>query len=207
MPPRDLNPLVAAYGPALLDRAVLDALCRLLGVSFHDAVRANLVGLAPADALPRPGRLRRRRVPRRACSPADSLHARHTVGLVDPITAADQPAGARVGDGLPETLEEVVAAYGHALFKLKVGGDVTADVERLGAIAGVLDRLPERYHVTLDGNEQYDDVEGVLELWRAHRASRGLAPAEGRDPFVEQPISAQTALTRDVGALSAPHAR
>ena len=46
-----------------------------------------------------------------------------------------------VGDGLPETLEEVVARYGHRYFKLKVGGDVAADVERLAAIASVLDRI------------------------------------------------------------------
>src|SRR5439155_473731 len=84
---------------------------------------------------------------------AEQLHIRHTVGLVDPITAADRRE--RVGDGLPETLEEVVAAYGHAYFKLKVAGDPVADVARLGAIAAVLDRLAEPYHVTLDGNEQY----------------------------------------------------
>src|SRR5690606_37095897 len=33
----DLNPLVASYGPALIDRAVLDALCRILGISFYEA--------------------------------------------------------------------------------------------------------------------------------------------------------------------------
>ena len=37
--------LVENYGPALLDRAVLDALCRALGVSFYQAVRKNLIGL------------------------------------------------------------------------------------------------------------------------------------------------------------------
>src|SRR3569832_1953274 len=30
------NPLLGAYGPALVDRAVLDALCRIEGVSFYD---------------------------------------------------------------------------------------------------------------------------------------------------------------------------
>src|SRR5262245_16582957 len=36
--------LVESYGPALLDKAILDALCRALGVTFQDAVRKNLVG-------------------------------------------------------------------------------------------------------------------------------------------------------------------
>ena len=55
------------------------------------------------------------------------------------ITAADQ--NERVNDGLPETLEEVVARYGQRWFKLKVGGDAKADVERLGAIAAVEEAL------------------------------------------------------------------
>ncbi|HSW27032.1 MAG TPA: hypothetical protein VLJ62_30025, partial [Burkholderiaceae bacterium] len=42
---RGLNPLLASYGPALIDRALLDAMCRALGVSFYAAVRGNLVGL------------------------------------------------------------------------------------------------------------------------------------------------------------------
>ena len=65
-----------------------------------------------------------------------------------------------VKDGLPETLEEVIARYGHRWFKLKVGGDVRADVERLGAIAAVLDRIRGPYKASLDGNEQYEDAGG-----------------------------------------------
>ena len=41
--------------------------------------------------------------------PGRDIAVRHTVGLVDPIVAADQKPGERVDDGLPETLEEVVA--------------------------------------------------------------------------------------------------
>jgi L-alanine-DL-glutamate epimerase-like enolase superfamily enzyme len=199
---QDLNPLVASYGPALLDRAVLDALCRLLGVSFYDAVRTNRAGVAPAAFLPEfagfdaDGFLAGLR-------PGDRLHARHTVGLVDPITAGDQPAAARASDGLPETLEEVVAAYGHTYFKLKVGGDVAADVARLSAIARVLDRLPEPYHVTLDGNEQYETVDGVLELWRALQRTPALRRLADSILFVEQPITRRNALLRDLGAVGA----
>src|SRR5918996_2211175 len=41
--------LVENFGPALLDRALLDALCRALGVSFYRAVRENAPGIAFAD--------------------------------------------------------------------------------------------------------------------------------------------------------------
>lgn len=199
---RGLNPLIAGFGPALLDRAVLDALCRLHEVSFYDAVRLNLPGINPADLLPElagydfDGFLF-------GLSPADSIHARHTVGLVDPITGADQGEGARVGDGLPETLGEVIATYGPTYFKLKVGGNVAQDLDRLSAIASVLDRIPEPYHVTLDGNEQYYDVEGVLELWWAMERTPALRRLMGSILFIEQPITRKAALEQDVAHLGA----
>ncbi len=166
-----LLPLVASYGPALLDRAVLDALCRLEGVSFWTAMRANLPGLRAHPIVPDlagfdfGGFLAE-------LAPASTIESRHTVGLVDPIVAADQPAGTRVDDGLPETLEEVVATYGHRFFKLKVSGHLEADLERLTRIAGVLDGIRDPFQISLDGNEQYDDVEAIAELWEAMESRR-----------------------------------
>ena len=75
-------------------------------------MQANLPGLVPGDLLPEFAGFDFDRF-LAGLRPAESLHARHTVGLVDPITAADQRTGGRVDDGLPETLEEVVARYGH----------------------------------------------------------------------------------------------
>src|SRR5262249_56210943 len=45
---RGLNPLVASFGPAQIDRAVLDAMCRSAGCSFYEAMRVNLPGIYPA---------------------------------------------------------------------------------------------------------------------------------------------------------------
>src|SRR5262249_60707982 len=97
---------------------------------------------------------------------APDIAVRHTVGLVDPIATADQKPGERVNDGLPETLEEAVAHYRGRYYKLKVGGDIAADLDRLVRIAAVLDRAAGDYRTTLDGNEQYDDVDGIAQLWR-----------------------------------------
>ena len=182
---RDLNALVACFGPALIDRALLDALCRALGISFYEAVRRNVVGLdLPSGFL-------------ESLKPASHIAARHTVGLLDPITATEQ----RIADGLPETLDEVIARYGHRWFKLKVGGEIRADVDRLCAIAAVLDRLGE-YHVTLDGNEQYDNVDGVLALWHRMKAEPRLRRLCAAIAFIEQPIKRQNALSADVSALA-----
>ena len=197
---RQLNPLIASYGPALVDRAILDAVCRAHGVSFFAAMRANLSGMTPAEVAPDLsgfafdaflGNLR----------PLTTLHARHTVGLVDPITAADQTE--RVNDGLPETLEEVITEYGHTYFKLKVGGDLRADLARLTAIASVLDRGHAPYHATLDGNEQYGSLDGVTELWAAMERAPALRRLVDSTLFIEQPITRTAALAQDVAALSA----
>jgi L-alanine-DL-glutamate epimerase-like enolase superfamily enzyme len=194
---RGLNALVTSFGPAELDRAVADALCRLLGVSFYDAVRRNLLGIAPAAVAPdlagfsMDGFLASLR-------PRDAIAARHTVGLVDVI--AGHPG--QVNDGLPESLEEVVAAYGHTWFKLKVGGKIDADIERLKEIAAVLDASGTPYQASLDGNEQYDDLDALLELWRRMEAEPRLARMAASMVFIEQPINRKHALERDVSSLS-----
>ncbi len=189
-----LNSLVACYGPALLDRALLDALCRERSVSFYSAVKSNLVGLTEFEGMDLPAFAA-------GLQPATRIAARHTVGLVDPITAAENKSP--VNDGLPETLEEVVARYGHTYFKLKVGGNVAADLERLSAIASVLDSIEQPYYASLDGNEQYDDVEGVAELWAKMKAATRLHRMVESIIFIEQPIKRQNAFAKDVGKLSA----
>lgn len=194
-----LNSLVACYGPALIDRAVLDALCRALGTTFYQAIQKNVPGLSSpgwqADlmAFDMDEFLA-------GLKPRQTIAARHTVGLVDPITSAD--LATPVGDGLPETLEQVIERYGHRWFKLKVGGDIAADLARLGAIASVLDRIRDPYQATLDGNEQYADVEGIAELWQRMRAEPGLRRLADSVAFIEQPIKRSHALAGDVSALA-----
>ena len=193
---RGLNPLVAGYGPALLDKAVLDALCRAAGVTFAQAIARNLPGIAVTDLTPDldgfdiDGFLARLR-------PPPSIEARHTVGMLDPIASG----GGTVGDGLPETLAEVIDAYGQRAFKLKVGGDIAADIARLRDIAAVLDRIDGDYRITFDGNEQYEDIAGVESLMEAIAAEPALARLAGSILFVEQPINRQVTLETDVSTF------
>jgi L-alanine-DL-glutamate epimerase-like enolase superfamily enzyme len=132
--------------------------------------------------------------------PRKTIAARHTVGLLDPILSSDirQP----VADGLPESLDQVVERYGHRWFKLKVSGDLAADLERLSAIAAVLDRIDEPYHATLDGNEQYADAEGIVALWRKIRSEPRLQRLASSIVFIEQPIKRSQALAGDVSTLA-----
>jgi L-alanine-DL-glutamate epimerase-like enolase superfamily enzyme len=194
-----LNGLVASFGQALIERTVIDALGRLQGVPASALVRANRLGLDTRltrdlegfDLDHFLGTL----------EPAPSIHVRHTVGLLDALTL-QETAGHRLDDGLPESLEEIIAAYGHRYFKLKVAGKVDADIERLAQIASVLDRQPAPYHVTLDGNEQYEEVGAVLELRQRIVADPRLARLKASILLLEQPIVRTRALSEPIHALS-----
>lgn len=195
----DRNPLTACFGPAVIDRAVLDALCRHRDVSFYAALADNLPGI---DARLTPD-LSNEEIAGVLASiaPRGRIAARHTVGLADPVTSADVEA--RVGDGLPQTLEEVIVFYGNRYFKLKVGGDLAADHARLARIADVLDRLPHPYHVTLDGNEQYGDVEAIIALWRTLVADATLGRFTASVSMIEQPLARDVALAQSIAPLAA----
>jgi hypothetical protein len=196
-----LVPLVAAYGPALLDRAILDALGRAEGLAFADMISRNVAGLDVTELTPD---LAGFDLPRFLADlrPSPTIAVRHTVGLLDPIVAGDQKPGERVNDGLPETLEEVAAHYRTRYFKLKVGGNIAADLDRLTRIAAVLDRALEDYHATLDGNEQYDDVAGIAELWRRICETPALSRLAAATLWIEQPIARACALAQPVAGLA-----
>ena len=196
-----LVPLVAAFGPALLDRAILDALGRAEGLAFADMISRNVAGLAITELTPDlAGFDLSRFLADLRAGPA--IAVRHTVGLLDPIVAADQKPEERLNDGLPETLEEVVAHYRTRYFKLKVGGNIAADLDRLARIAAVLDGALGDYRTTLDGNEQYDDIEGVAELWRRVCETPALSRLAAATLWIEQPIARACALAKPVAGLA-----
>ena len=188
-----LNGLTASFGSSLFERALADAAGRLAGHGVVEMLRQNTLGIRPeavhaeltlGDVLAWAGQ-----------TPPSRLAVRHTVGLVDPIIAADVPAGARLDDGLPQTLEECIAAHGLRYFKLKVGGAIDADLDRLVRIADVLDRLiPEPYVVSLDGNEQYKAMADFGRLIRVLRAEPRLERLCRAIAFIEQPLDRTIAL-------------
>ncbi len=192
-----ITALAANFGPSLIDRAILDALCRGLGVSFGAAIRANAPGIDASltpdlEGFDLDAFLSRR-------EPRSRIAARHTVGMLDPIRARDVRNGD--GDGLPKTLEEVIAVYGNRYFKLKLSGDIESDLRRLAAIASVLDRLPD-YAVTLDGNEQFADVASIGQFWRGVAATPSLNRLAPATLYLEQPLPRSLALETNVSEVA-----
>ena len=69
-----LPPLLTHFGTSLVERAVIEAVCRSLGQPFAQALRGNQLGIRLGDAPPHPerhdaGRLAARAAARRASSP------------------------------------------------------------------------------------------------------------------------------------------
>lgn len=200
---RGLKDLVAGFGPAVIDRAILDALCKSQDLSFQQAARSNLAGLTPELLPPDLAQFDMARF-LAALRPAESIYVRHTVGMADALTQSEAIEKGLPQDGLPTSLQEAIARYGHRYFKIKIGGRPADDLARLAAVAAVLDRSCPSYRVTLDGNEQYQDMEGVRELLSAVEAEPGLARLRSAVLFIEQPLNRAQALESDVGTLGVP---
>jgi hypothetical protein len=184
------NRLGAAFGSSMLERAVIDGVGRLTGRTYFELVRDGDLGVDLGAISPElRGRAVREFLPAR---PLARVAVRHTVGLIDPITAAD--LAAPVADGLPETLEDYLDIDGIGWLKVKVGGAQDEDLARLEAIAGVLERRAGRFGITLDGNEQYRELDGFLALIEAIKAAPALARLWGQVLFIEQPLDRGVAM-------------
>ena len=189
--------LVAGFGPALIARAALDACCRLEGLSFQEAIGRNLVGIGGAE-LPADLAAIDCTAVLGALRPREHIAARHTIGMLDPLTESE--IGAPLDDGLPQSVEAVIARYGHRWFKIKLSGDIEADLDRLARIASVLDRSPG-YGVTIDGNEQFAGVAPLAELLDRLERNPALGGLRRSIAYIEQPFSRAITLDTPLGAL------
>jgi hypothetical protein len=183
----DIPPLAAAYGPAEIDKAILDALLRCAGVNFFDGMAENISGI---DArLSRDlsdeeiagflaGRQRLERVA-----------IRHTVGLDDKVEGEGGVADAR---------ETAGARY----FKLKLDGDPAHDADRLIRIGKELAKLSHDYRVSLDANEQYADLAALGALVERLDRDQTLKPIAAKLLYLEQPMPRDITKAAPLGALA-----
>ena len=189
----DVPPLLAHLGTSLIERAIIDAVCRFGSSSFAEAVKDNIFGIdlgkihselagtEPSDWLG---------------NPENSVIARHTVGLGDPLTAPEIPEEDRADDRLPQSLVDAIDAYGLTHFKVKICGNLEVDVPRLEGLAELFTEKVPSYRLTLDGNEQYLSLEQFREHWEAYLERPALREflSSKHLIFVEQPIHRDDAL-------------
>ena len=198
---RRLPPLLTGFGTSFVERALLHALCRAHGATLSSALRGGLAGVEPGAVAPElRGAKPANFLP---ATPPAEVFARHTVGLSDPITAADLAPGERVDDGLPQTLEEVIRDYGQRHFKIKVNGELARDRERLARMARVITACTGgEFAFSLDGNESFRDVASFRDYFRALRGEPALATLWPRLLYVEQPWHRDVALSPAIGELA-----
>lgn len=173
--------LAAAFGPAQIDKAVLDALLRANGRDVFRGLAENIAGL---DARLTPdidddvlaGYLRSR-------NPTTRIMVRHTVGMADPVAQ----------------LPDIHAQTGCRYFKLKLSGDVSADIDRLGDIARTLDTDGIDYRVTLDANEQYGSHEALTALGEGMLSRPQFENFLQRLLYVEQPLPRDLTFSTPLG--------
>jgi hypothetical protein len=196
-----IPPLLANFGVALVEKALLDAFCRAAGQTFAAALQVNALGLdlgsvrpslagsAPRDWLP--------------TAPLSAIFARHTVGLGDPLEESDIAPGERLNDGLPQALDACIRFYGNQHFKLKIDGDLPRDRARLKRIAGILARVCRQgYRFSIDGNESFREVDAFVDYAGALLAEPALAEFWRSLMFFEQPWHREVALSPAIGEIA-----
>lgn len=178
--------LVRGFGVALVERAMMDACCRAVGLPFAEALRRDVFGFRPGDVHAQLADWRWQED-----LPVPSTHAtvRHTVGMLDRLRLADIAPEDRVDDGLPEALDQDIAAYGVSWFKVKIGAGLERDRARLLDLAAFFADCDVAPRLTLDGNEQYEDIEQLAEVLDSVAAEPLGAELLGRVACIEQPLS------------------
>ena len=182
-----IPPLAAAYGPAEIDKAILDALLRATNTNFFDGMAQNIAGIDArlsrdlADSDIEKFLSGRKRLERVAI--------RHTVGLDDAIEGEG---------GVADPVENAGARY----FKLKLNGDPAHDAGRLIRIGRELAKLPYDYRITLDANEQYADLNAFASLVDRLDRDSALKPIATKLLYIEQPMPRDITRETPLGALA-----
>src|SRR5262249_53132013 len=97
-----IAPLLVNLGVSLVERAVLDGLCRLADQPLHRMIVANRLDLRLGEVYEELSASEPREL--LPAAPLPSCFIRHTVGLGDPLSPADIRPNERVDDGLPQDL-------------------------------------------------------------------------------------------------------
>ena len=193
-----LPPLLWNFGLSVVERALIEAVTRSRRSTFSrllcedalglrlDSIHPDLHGRAAAELLP--------------ARPNPQVIVRHTVGLADPLTAEDILPSERLDDGLPQSLDENIRAYGLRHFKIKLCGDTARDLARLERIIAVLaEHCRDDFAFSLDGNEQFKSIDPFRAFWDEATRRGALRTAFARLLFVEQPLHRDAALSPEVG--------
>lgn len=183
--------LVAGLGTSLIERALIDATCRLVGTPFVRAIHSDTFGIELGRIHPE---LAGHSLAEFTVQDvAATMAIRHTVGLSDPLT--DDEVRDDPNDGLPVSLAAVLARYGAKYLKIKTAGNADNDIDRLKRIDEVCRAHGTSPLWTIDGNESMTTA-AALKSWLDALSADPEVDALLREKLIaiEQPIHRSHAL-------------
>lgn len=189
--------LLHSFGQSMVERCVIDALCRDAGAPFRRLLQTGeLYGESIFELFG--GGVTRHVAPWARDASSNSIYIRHTVGLGDPLSDGDLADDDRLSDGRPESLEQHLRVNGIRYLKVKVGNRGVEDTDRLKQVARILKSAGvEDYKLTLDGNEQYGSIGEFVDFWESLTGLSELKHLLKNVIAIEQPVNRSAALTDD----------
>ena len=188
-----IPPLLAHFGTSLVERALIEASCKAKDQSLGQALQKGTLGFAPEmihpvlngqplSALLHP-------------APLANVQARHTVGLADPLNAAQISVEDQINDSLPQSLDQCIKTYGLLHFKIKINGDIDWDTKRLKNVAYCIGQnTTGKFAFSLDGNEQFQSIDAFRTHWEKLNEEESLCFFFNHLLFIEQPLHRDVAL-------------
>lgn len=194
---KNYPPLLYQFGVSLVERAMIEAVCKDAGIPFSQAVRENLFGIEPGKYFKQIENIELSEVLPE--EPISHAMVRQTVGLADPLEDEDIPPEELLSDGLPQSIASLISFYGLKHLKIKVFGDLSKDLDRLIRLANIVSAaIPDGFAFTLDGNEIFHSFEEFQEYWNALNSQEELSSFFEHLMFVEQPFHRDIALDPDI---------
>jgi hypothetical protein len=195
-----LPALLAAFASSFLERALMDAICRICGLPLFQALRWNVFGIRGDLIHPElRGQQPQQWLPQQ---PRPHVWVRQTVGLGDPLTETDAASGNWPQDGFPISLEQYIRDYGVRYFKMKLSSDQEQNLCRLSHFAELAEKyLKDDYYLTLDGNELYHDPAAFQQLVDVIQRHDRLGILWNNVIAIEQPFPRDIAFRHEFAAI------
>ena len=188
--------LAVALAMSSTDIALHDAFGRLHNTNSFNLLTPEIIGsdLSPWLGEDFVGKHFNESVLPKASS---TLNLYHLVGSLDPLSAAD--LNRKVGDGLPETLEEWINKQQLSHLKVKITGqDLDADVGRVFEIDRIAMRCaPTRdWSYSIDFNEACENEDYVIDF--LERLDRLSKDSTQKLHYIEQPMQRDLRARKEV---------
>jgi len=181
-------PKASRFGLALIERAIIDGLCRAWRISVREAVVQNRFGLDLGELCK----------PLQGSQPRDLLSPRlGKAGTALRLLVTDADCAA------PDPLLAAIEQHAIARLSLSLTGEVDQDVGNLCTIANLIAASGRRLGVSLEGGgafAQPGDLRRLFERLRENPLTHRLAPAI---EFIEQPFPVDATFTNAAVAVFA----